>query len=56
MLKNTDKNLKVKSELVPKCPVCNENMEPNLRKDGYFVEDDLWYRQADKYEEFLETG
>ena len=28
-------------------------MEPNLRKDGYFIQDDLWYKQNDKYEKFI---
>ena len=52
MLKSID-DLKVQTELVPVCPVCGESMEPNLRKDGYFIQDDLWYRQNDKYEKFL---
>ena len=38
------KDCKIPSELVPKCPVCGENMEVNLRKDAYFVQDDNWYR------------
>ena len=31
-------------------------MEPNLRKDGYFVQDDLWYKQNDKYNEFIDAN
>lgn len=54
MLKNIDENLKVPSSLVPVCPVCGEPMEPNLRKDDYFVEDDLWYKQNDAYNKFIE--
>lgn len=53
MLKSLDNDLKVPTELVPICPVCGESMEPNLRKDGYFVQDDLWYKQNDKYEKFI---
>ena len=53
MLINIDKNLKVPSKLVPVCPVCGESMEPNLRKDAYFVQDDLWYKQEKAYEKFI---
>lgn len=56
MVKSIDSNLKVPSELVPICPKCGENMEPNLRKDAYFVEDDLWYKQNEAYGEFLEKN
>lgn len=41
MLENINNELKVKSELVPVCPNCGETMELNLRKDAYFVQDDL---------------
>ena len=51
MLENIDSNLEVPTELVPVCPVCGESMEPNLSKDGNFVQDDLWYRKNEKYEE-----
>ena len=56
MLENIDEELKVPTELVPKCPICGENMEPNLRKDANFVQDDLWYKQNDTYEKFLEEN
>ena len=49
------KDCKIPSELVPKCPVCGENMEVNLRKDAYFVQDDNWYRQDEKYGKFLDN-
>lgn len=52
-LKDT-KDCKVPSEEVMYCPVCNEEMDVNLRKDAYFVEDDYWYRQSNKYSEFLD--
>jgi len=51
-LKNTD-DCKILSEDVMYCPICGEAMEVNLRKDAYFVEDDYWYKQNDKYNEFL---
>ncbi len=53
MLENIDNDLKVPTNLVPICPVCGESMEPNLRKDRYFVQDDLWYKQNDLYEKFI---
>lgn len=48
-LENT-KDCKIPSNLVPKCPVCGENMEMNLRKDANFVQDDNWYKQSNQYE------
>lgn len=53
MLENIDNDLKVPTNLVPICPICGESMEPNLRKDSYFVQDDLWYKQNDLYENFI---
>ncbi|MBR5503937.1 MAG: hypothetical protein IKV87_05810 [Methanobrevibacter sp.] len=52
MIEKTDKDLKIPSELVPKCPVCGEEMDLNLRKDNYFVEDDEWNRQNENYNDF----
>lgn len=52
MLKRTV-DCKIPTELVPKCPVCGEPMDVNLRKDSYFVQDNNWYKQNKKYEEFL---
>ena len=49
------RDCKIPSELVPKCPVCGENMEVNLRKDAYFVQDDNWYRQNERYGEFSDN-
>ena len=51
-LRNT-KNCKIPSDLVMKCPVCGDNMDMNLRKDANFVQDENWYRQSEKYEDFL---
>ena len=51
-LQNT-KDCKIPSDLVMKCPVCGGNMDMNLRKDANFVQDKNWYRQSEKYEDFL---
>jgi len=33
------KNFKIPTNLLPKCPVCGEPMETNLRKDETYVQD-----------------
>ena len=48
------KDCLIPSELVPKCPVCGGNMAMNLRCDNYFVEDEAWHEEADRYADFLE--
>lgn len=45
---------RIPSSLVPKCPVCGEEMETNLRCDDKFVQDENWYRMYERYSEFLE--
>lgn len=52
---NTQIKLTVPSELVPRCPVCGRPMSMNLRADNTFVQDDGWYRAADRYEKFMEN-
>ena len=51
-LQNT-KDCEISSNLIMKCPVCGGNMDMNLRKDANFVQDENWYRQSEKYEDFL---
>lgn len=52
MLKENN-DIKIPSKLVPKCPVCGENMDVNLRKDEYFVEDDYWDKHQKSYDKFI---
>ena len=47
------KNLKIPSELIPKCPVCGAPMTMNLRCDNSFVQDEGWYLAANRYEDFI---
>lgn len=47
------KEMKIPSELVPKCPYCQRNMSMNLRADNTFVEDKNWFEQRNNYENFL---
>ncbi|WP_407377178.1 SIR2 family NAD-dependent protein deacylase [Methanobrevibacter sp.] len=46
-------NFKIPTDLVPKCPVCGEEMDLNLRKDNFFVEDNKWHEMNDRYYDFL---
>lgn len=46
-------DLKIPSELIPKCPVCGAPMTMNLRCDDSFVQDEGWYAAADRYEDFI---
>ncbi|HBZ20991.1 MAG TPA: Sir2 silent information regulator family NAD-dependent deacetylase [Bacteroidales bacterium] len=39
--------------LVPKCHVCGGNMEVNLRKDNFFVQDSNWYISESNYRKFI---
>lgn len=48
------KDCKIPSELVPKCPVCGGEMDVNVRKDEYFVQDKAWYNASDNYRAVLE--
>ena len=47
------KNMKIPTELIPKCPVCGAPMTMNLRCDDTFVQDKGWYAAARRYEDFL---
>lgn len=46
-------NMKIPSELIPKCPVCGAPMTMNLRCDDSFVQDEGWYSAAERYEDFM---
>ncbi|ANY69384.1 Sir2 silent information regulator family NAD-dependent deacetylase [Paenibacillus sp. BIHB 4019] len=46
-------NCQIPAELVPKCPVCGGKMDPNLRMNRYFVQDDKWHDRDTSYKNFL---
>ena len=46
-------DMRVPSELVPRCPVCGKPMTMNLRCDDTFVEDEGWHTAAERYSAFL---
>lgn len=47
------KDMRIPSELIPRCPVCGKTMAMNLRSDDTFVQDEGWYSAADRYDEFI---
>lgn len=47
------KNMRIPSELVPKCPKCGKPMTMNLRCDDTFVQDEGWYQASERYSDFL---
>ena len=47
------RDMRIPSELIPKCPCCGKPMTMNLRSDNTFVEDKGW---LDAAERFLELG
>lgn len=46
-------DMRVSSELIPRCPKCGKPQTPNLRCDDSFVQDEGWYTAAQRYEDFL---
>ncbi len=47
------RDMRIPSELLPKCPVCGKPMTMNLRSDNKFVEDDGWRAACKRYEDFI---
>ncbi|MBR4913106.1 MAG: Sir2 silent information regulator family NAD-dependent deacetylase [Bacteroidales bacterium] len=46
-------DLRIPSELIPRCPVCGGPMKVNLRADETFVEDEGWHTASERYTEFI---
>lgn len=47
------RDMRVPSDLAPRCPHCGRPMAMNLRCDDRFAEDEGWHRAAERYESFL---
>ena len=47
------RDMRVPSELIPRCPRCGKPLTMNLRSDTKFVQDEGWYRAAGQYEDYL---
>ncbi len=52
-MRDTQQDMRIPSELIPKCPVCGAPMTMNLRCDDTFVQDDGWYAAANRYDDFV---
>jgi len=48
-------DMKIPSELIPRCPRCGKPMTMNLRSDDRFAEDEGWHAASERYENFLMT-
>ena len=46
-------DMRIPSELIPKCPDDGSDVAMNLRADDSFVEDDGWHRASAAYSDFL---
>ena len=49
------KDMRIPSALLPRCPHCGRPMTMNLRSDDRFAEDEGWHEAAERYERFLQT-
>lgn len=47
------KNMKIPTELIPRCPKCNKPMTMNLRCFDSFVQDESWYLACNRYQDFI---
>ncbi|MDE5789039.1 MAG: Sir2 silent information regulator family NAD-dependent deacetylase [Clostridia bacterium] len=47
------RDMKIPSELIPRCPVCGKPMTTNLRCDDTFVQDGGWHAACERYENFI---
>lgn len=52
-MNQAQKDCKIPSYMVPRCPVCGSPMAMNLRCDQYFVEDEAWNQAAENYGRYL---
>lgn len=50
------KEMKIPSKLIPRCPECGKIMTMNLRCDDKFVQDGGWYSACERYENFIKCN
>lgn len=49
------RDMRIPSELIPRCPHCGKPMTMNLRSDDTFVEDEGWHAAAERYSNFIRS-
>ena len=47
------KDMRIPTDLIPRCPKCGSPMTMNLRCDDTFVEDEGWHQASERYSQFL---
>ncbi len=47
------KDMRIPTDLIPRCPHCGKPLTMNLRSDDRFVEDEGWHQAAERYTNFL---
>ena len=47
------RDMRIPSELVPRCPHCGRELTTNLRADDKFVQDAGWYAASARYDDFV---
>lgn len=47
------RDLRIPTELLPRCPKCGGPMRMNLRCDDTFVQDEGWHMAAGRYQDFI---
>lgn len=47
------KDRKIPTELIPRCPICGKPMKMNLRADDTFIQDQGWYEALERYQQFV---
>ena len=48
-------DMRIPTQLIPRCPKCGKPLTMNLRSDDKFVENRGWHQAAERYENFLRT-
>ena len=49
----SQRDMRIPTKLIPRCPVCGKPMAMNLRSDDSFVEDEGWHAACRRYKDFL---
>lgn len=49
------RDMKIPTELIPKCPHCGKPLTTNLRCDDSFIQDKGWYKARDRYTDFVKN-